>query len=132
MKVVNQAILQEISGHFLTSELMLVIPSCVIISAMPPKNAQYQSPSIQNDIITCCGEWIQKSLIRELVQIQYFAICADEAADSSSKEQLPLVVRFVDDTCIIREEFLEFIVCDEVFQGLLCPKKYWRRYVGMD
>ena len=106
----------------MTSELMLVIPSCVIISAMPPKMHSYQSPLIQNDIITCCGEWIQKSLIRELVQVQYFAVCADEAADSSSKEQLPLVVRFVDDTCTIREEFLEFIVCDEVFQGLLCPK----------
>ena len=65
-----------------------------------PQNSQYQSPSIQNNIITCCGETIQESLIGELVQAQYFAICADEAADSSKKEQLPLVVRFVNDSYI--------------------------------
>ena len=62
-------------------------------------------------------------MIREVFQAQYFAICADEAADSSNKEQLPLVDRFVDNTCAIMEEFIEFIVCDEGVSGFLCPKK---------
>ena len=69
-------------------------------------------------------------MIRELVQVQYFAICADEAADSSSKEQLPLVVRFVDDTCTIREEFLEFIVCDEGVSGVALSKKILETVCG--
>ena len=62
-------------------------------------------------------------MIREVFQAQYFAICADEAADSSNKEQLPLVDRFVDNTCAIMEEFIEFIVCDEGVSGFLCPQK---------
>lgn len=38
----------------------------------------------------------------------FFSVCADEAADSSNKEQLPLVLRFVDATNSVREEFVEF------------------------
>ena len=56
-----------------------------------PKNAQYNSPEVQNDLITCCGEWIQRKLIQEVLKARYFSIYADEAADSSNSEQLPLV-----------------------------------------
>ena len=39
-------------------------------------------------------------------------MCADEAADAANKEQLPLVLRFVDATNSICEEFVDFILCD--------------------
>jgi hypothetical protein len=68
-----------------------------------PRNAQYHSPVIQNELITCCGEWIQRGLIQEILNARYFSICADEAADSSNKEQ-PFVVHFVDEACTTREE----------------------------
>ncbi len=32
--------------------------------------------------------------------------------DIANKEQLPLIIRFVDLSGIIREEFLEFVLCD--------------------
>ena len=40
---------------------------------------------------------------------QVFSVSVDEAADCSNKEQLPLVLHFVDATNSIREEFAEFV-----------------------
>ena len=71
--------------------------------------AQYRSPTIQNDLIAACKQWIQERIINEVKSSKYFAGCADEAADISNKEQLPLVLRFVDSSGAIREEFIKFI-----------------------
>ena len=43
-------------------------------------------------------------------------VCTDEAADVSSKEQLPLVVYF-DQTGAIREVFIEFVVRESGISG---------------
>ena len=48
---------------------------------------------------------------------KFFSVCTDEAGDSSNKEQLPLVLRFVDATNSVHEEFLEFIHCDTGTSG---------------
>ena len=58
-----------------------------------PKNAP---PMVQSDLINCCGEWIQRKLIQEVFKL-YISICADEAADSSNRLQLPLIVCFVEE-----------------------------------
>ena len=76
------------------------------------QNAQYTSPQIQNDLISCTGEWIRNQLLAEVRNAKFFSVSADEAADSSNKEQLPLVLRFVDATNSIREEFVDFFHCD--------------------
>ena len=67
------------------------------------KNATYTSPQIQNDLIACVGEWIRDK------SAKFFAVIADEAADCSNKEQLPLVLRFVDQDNVIREEFVAIL-----------------------
>ncbi|XP_065665586.1 52 kDa repressor of the inhibitor of the protein kinase-like [Hydra vulgaris] len=59
------------------------------------KNASYISKTSQNEIIKCCGEEI------------------NEACDSSTKEQMSLVLRFVDSDFNIREDFIQFIHCSE-------------------
>lgn len=46
-----------------------------------------------------------------------FAIMADEAADVSNKENLSLVLRFVDSSANIREEFVGFHLCGEETTG---------------
>ena len=46
-----------------------------------------------------------------------FSILADEASDISCKEQLSLVVRFVDHKSNIREEFLGFLHCKDGTSG---------------
>ena len=89
----------------------------------PDKNAQYRSPTIQNDLIAACKQWIQGRIINEVKSSKYFAVCADEAADISNKEQLPLVLRFVDSSGSIREEFIEFIHCDSGTSGAAIPEK---------
>ena len=73
------------------------------------RNAQYISPQIQNDLILCTGEWIRKQIIQEVQQAKFFSVSADEAADICNKEQLPLVLRFVDANNTIREEFVDFV-----------------------
>ena len=42
---------------------------------------------------------------------------ADEVTDASNKDQLSLVVCFVDVVGIIREDFVDFIECDEGITG---------------
>ena len=77
-----------------------------------PSNAQYNSPQIQNELIACTGEWIREQVLQEVRNARFFSVCADEAADCSSKDQLPLVIRFVDATDSISEEFVDFVLCD--------------------
>ena len=56
------------------------------------KHAQYSSPQIKNDLISCTGEWIRNQILAEVKKkIKFFSVCADEVADCSNKEQLPLV-----------------------------------------
>ena len=49
--------------------------------------------------------------------IDFFSIIADEASDSSNKEQLSLVLRYVDTTLIIKEDFVGYIHCAEGLSG---------------
>ena len=70
------------------------------------KNASYLSKTIQHELIECCGSVITGKLLSEIKTSKFFSIIADEAANSSNKEQLSLVIRFVDEDCNIREDFL--------------------------
>ena len=47
-----------------------------------------------------------------LINAKFFSVSADEAADSSNKEQLPSVLRFVDAINSIHEELSDFFHCD--------------------
>ena len=82
-----------------------------------PKNATYQSKTVQNELIECVGTHIKEKLISEIKDAKFFSILADEAQDSSNKEQLSLVLRFVDHSFHIREEFFGFILCTEGISG---------------
>ena len=43
----------------------------------------------------CIGEWIREKILHEVREAKFFSVIADEAADYSNKEQLPLVLRFI-------------------------------------
>ncbi|XP_021724324.1 zinc finger MYM-type protein 1-like [Chenopodium quinoa] len=74
-----------------------------------PKNCQMISPSIQKDIINCCAKETTRCIIEE-VGDDYFAILADESSDVSQKEQLALVLRFVNrDSGKVMERFLGIV-----------------------
>ena len=76
-----------------------------------PKNASYISKTSQNELIKCCGQVITEEIITEVKQNKFFTIIADEAADCSNKEQMSLVLRFVDNELNIREDFIKFLHC---------------------
>ena len=80
--------------------------------SMATKNAQYRSPTIQNELISAVGEYIQQHILTEVREATCFSLCADEAVDAGNKEQLPFVLRFVDNENQIREEFIQFVLCD--------------------
>nr|XP_012563466.1 unnamed protein product [Hydra vulgaris] len=81
------------------------------------KNASYILQTSQNEIIKCCGEEISESILSEVRKNVFFSIIADEACDSSTKEQMSLVLRFVDSDFNIREDFIQFIHCSEGVKG---------------
>ena len=87
------------------------------------RNAQYRSPRVQNDLVASCGEWIKEKIVAEVRKAKYFSVCADEAADVANKEQLPLVLRFVDESRTLREEFIEFVLCDHGTSGSAVAEK---------
>ncbi|XP_065651277.1 52 kDa repressor of the inhibitor of the protein kinase-like [Hydra vulgaris] len=81
------------------------------------KNASYISKTSQNEIIKCCGEEISESILSEVRKNVFFSIIADAACDSSTKEQISLVLQFVDSDFNIREDFIQFIHCSEGVKG---------------
>ena len=99
-----------------------------------PKNATYRSKTIQNEIIDCCGRHTRQIIINEVKEAIYFSLLADEAQDVSNKEQMPLVLRFVDKNGNIREEFNKFILCDEDVSGAAISKSITTeiRSLGLD
>ena len=63
------------------------------------------------------GKWIQQILTQEIKAAKVFIVGADEGTDVANKEQLTLIIRFVDQSGVIREEFLQFILCDNGTSG---------------
>lgn len=69
------------------------------------KNATYISPYIQNQIADVIGK--SKDILKEIVHAKYYSIIVDEVT-SHNQELMPLCIRFVDNKCNIREEFIQF------------------------
>jgi hypothetical protein len=73
-----------------------------------PKNAKYTSPEVQKEILSIYARKVQKS-IREEIGDSKFCIMVDEARDESKKEQMTVVLRFVNKEGLIKEHFLDLI-----------------------
>lgn len=61
---------------------------------------------------------ITERFIAEIKKAKFFAVLADEVTDCSNKEQMAVVIRFVDEELIIREEFLGFVPCELGLSGV--------------
>ena len=84
---------------------------------LPRRNATYRSKTTKNELINICGEIITETLRKEVKEAKSFLVLADEAADISNKEQMALVLRFIDKNGSIREEFFGFAPCNEGLSG---------------
>ena len=74
-----------------------------------PGNVSYFSKTIQNEIINIKEPAQSERRNRKSTPEYIFSVLADGAVDSSSKEQLSLVLRFVDESCNVKEEFVGFV-----------------------
>ena len=86
------------------------------------RNATYRSKTIQNEIIDCCGDVITEQIVEEIKESKFFSIMADEAQGCANKEQMPLVIRYVEQG-EIRETFIKFILCNSGLTGLALSEK---------
>ena len=67
--------------------------------------------------ISTVGAHIISKLSEEIKCSRLFSVLADEAADVSYKENMSMVVRFVDTSRNMREEFVGFHLCEEGTSG---------------
>jgi hypothetical protein len=79
-----------------------------VVLGNAPQNAKYTSGQIQKEILDLMASNVQKAIHNEIGDAK-FCIIVDESRDESRKEQMALVVRFVDKDGFIRERFLDLI-----------------------
>jgi hypothetical protein len=84
------------------------------------KNATYRSKTIQNKLVKICGKQIEGKIISEITgsNCPIYSVLADEAADCGNKEQMPIVLRYVDSNKEINERFIKYVHCKEGMTGL--------------
>ncbi|WVZ56099.1 hypothetical protein U9M48_006678 [Paspalum notatum var. saurae] len=68
-------------------------------------NNQMTCPEVQKDLARACAEETSE-VIKSEIGDRYFSVLVDEARDASIKEQMALVVRYVDDKGQVIERFL--------------------------
>jgi hypothetical protein len=85
---------------------------------MLQRNAKYTSGQIQKEILDLMACNVQKSICNEIGDAK-FCIVVDESRDKSWKEQMALVVHFVDRDGFIRERFLDLIHVHDTYSVTL-------------
>ncbi|XP_061953623.1 uncharacterized protein LOC133676067 [Populus nigra] len=73
-----------------------------------PQNAKYISHQIQKEILHVFARNVQSSIRHEIGDAR-FCLIIDEARDESRREQMALVIKFVDRSGFIRERFLDIV-----------------------
>jgi len=68
-------------------------------------------------MISTVAAVIMNNLPQEIRDSKYFSIMADEAADISNKENLSVLIRFLDSNKTVREEFVGFYLCEDGTTG---------------
>ncbi|KAJ1273220.1 hypothetical protein BS78_06G262800 [Paspalum vaginatum] len=79
-----------------------------VVLGNAPGNAKYSSPKIQKEILDMMACNVQKAIRNEIGDAK-FCLIVDESRDESRREQMALVVRFVDQEGFIRERFLDIV-----------------------
>nr|XP_011457545.1 PREDICTED: uncharacterized protein LOC101293653 [Fragaria vesca subsp. vesca] len=100
----NQGYFKEVIKSF--SRMSVEVERVVLGNA--PRNAMYTSPRIQKELLNILGNKV-RGKIRDEVGNSKYCILVDEAVDSSSQEQMAIILRFVDSQGLIRERFFKIV-----------------------
>ena len=73
-----------------------------------PENQKMTSPDIQKDIVCAAATETRNAIVND-IKNEYFAILVDESRDVSTKEQMAVVLRYVDKKGHVIERFLEIL-----------------------
>ncbi|XP_071911753.1 uncharacterized protein [Coffea arabica] len=79
-----------------------------VVQENAPSNASYTSPEIQKEILYIFSNKVRKEICQEIGNSK-FCIIVDEARDESKREQMALVLRYVDKEGCICERFFGVI-----------------------
>lgn len=71
-----------------------------------PRNATYTSMGIQNELIAALYRSVMEELKKELAIATSFSVIMDEASDYGHKEQVSVVLRYVDADYVIQERLV--------------------------
>ncbi|KAJ4746538.1 zinc finger MYM-type-like protein [Rhynchospora pubera] len=98
-------------GNFL--EMIKILASYnkevkAVVLENAPGNTKYTSHHVQKEILTIFAEKVQTT-IRGEIGTSKFCLIVDESRDESKKEQMAIVLRFVDAQGFIRERFLDIV-----------------------
>ena len=77
------------------------------------RNATYSSKDAVTHFIKAIGQWVEESLLENLLQAPYFSIMADECTDISTVEELSILCRWIQDSVPV-EHFMEIIPLKKV------------------
>ncbi|XP_047267595.1 zinc finger MYM-type protein 1-like [Capsicum annuum] len=73
-----------------------------------PQNDQMTCPRIQKEIMIACKIETIKGIIKE-INGDYFSLLVDESFDISLKEQMAVVLRYIDDKGFVIERLLDIV-----------------------
>jgi hypothetical protein len=73
-----------------------------------PQNAKYISPKIQKEILHILAIKVRDAICNEIGDAK-FCIIVDEVRDESKREQMTIILRFIDKDNFIRERFFDIV-----------------------
>ncbi|XP_076895588.1 uncharacterized protein LOC143548257 [Bidens hawaiensis] len=79
-----------------------------VILGNAPGNSQMTSPIIQQDLKHCFAQEVLKQIFKDLGE-DYFSLLVDESCDVSNKEQMSVVIRYVDKYAVVKERFIGLV-----------------------
>lgn len=89
-----------------------------VVLGNAPHNATYTSGTIQKEILSVYATKIQR-FIREEMGDSKYCIIVDESKDESKREQMAIVLRFVDKNGFIRERFFDIVHVEDTKSSTL-------------
>lgn len=72
-------------------------------------NLAYCSEAQQKQMLEICESCVREEMLREVRDSQFFSIITDTVVNLAGEDHLPILVRFVDDSHNLREEFMGFL-----------------------
>ena len=72
-----------------------------------PDKVTYLSNNSQNEYINLIGDEVRKLITEEIVSAKFFAVVAGMIPDKSHREQIPLVIRYVNERFDIKESLVK-------------------------